>query len=429
MNKQSMLTWLLLAGVLFTVEDRQLLAQASQPGAATKTAPQGVKTTASDPLPPVMYGNPFATQAAGTTNGTQGSGSANGAAGVSSDQCSTGDVDPRSIAFVPDPLGMAPGGAPDSLSAPPAEMRPVNPVIKKCEGGRIIMRVETKRFYAYHVGDEIPISILILVDDGVQLKLTSLNQQIIGFQGSDFLMIPVRVVKIASRPYQGRPHSTLYGIQLSVQTFVTKSTLAFNLDLQYAVDVPPGVKQPNWRVLTTPDFVITNTPVITSANDDELEEGDLHPADYRLSWAQWPLMVGGLFMVVWFSFLRRMIVRFNRMRPGRIVPPEEKAWEVFSKVFSDAAAYGEFGTQYLRNIDAALRSYLAQSTKMKIEFLSLKEISALMEDDPRLPTIVSALSKCESVIYARTDQPVTLTEMQIDELHEELKKLVPEPKY
>jgi hypothetical protein len=210
-----------------------------------------------------------------------------------------------------------------------------------------------------------------------------------------------------------------------VQTFVTKPLVVFNLDLKYALDVPPGVKQPNWRILTTPDFVVTNSPVVTTANDDELEDGDLSPADYRSSWIQWPLMISGLFMVVWFTFLRRLIIRLNRMRPGRVVPPEERAWFVFNKVFSDARDYGEFGAPYLRNVEAALRAYLAQSCKMKIESLSVKEISSLMEDDPRLPTIVSALNKCESVIYARVDQPVALTESQIRELYDELQVLVP----
>jgi hypothetical protein len=62
---------------------------------------------------------------------------------------------------------------------------------------------------------------------------------------------------------------------------------------------------------------------------------------------------------------------------------------------------------------------------MKIQSLSVQEIASLMEDDPRLPTLVSALRKCESVIYARIDQPVKLTEVQIRELYDELQTLVP----
>ena len=50
-----------------------------------------------------------------------------------------------------------------------------------------------------------------------------------------------------------------------------------------------------------------------------------------------------------------------------------------------------------------------------------------MEDDARLATIVSALNKCESVIYARSDQPVKLSAAQIDELYQELTLLVPAP--
>jgi hypothetical protein len=424
MKKLQVFACLGLACVIFFSGDRRLHAQAIQPGTAAPFAMPDPSATSTTPQVPVMFGSQF-TAAAGVTGGAPSASGKQPSPGASDDPCSSILPDRSSIIIEPDPLGVAPGGGVDQLSEPSPVIRAKNPAIKKCEGGRILMRVESKRFYGYHLGDELPITIQIVADDGVQLNFDSLNQEILGFNGADFQLIPVRAVSIASRPYPSRPHSTLYGIELSVQTFVTKPLVVFNLDLKYALDVPPGVKQPNWRILTTPDFVVTNSPVVTTANDDELEDGDLSPADYRSSWIQWPLMISGLFMVVWFSFLRRLIIRLNKMRPGRVVPPEERAWSVFNKVFSDARDYGEFGSSYLRNVEAALRAYLAQSCKMKIESLSVKEISSLMEDDPRLPTIVSALNKCESVIYARVDQPVALTEPQVRELYDELQVLVP----
>lgn len=419
---------LLAAFALFVVEDRQAMAQASPPVAIAHhaTLPATAPAKASKlaiPLP-MAYGNPFVMP--GTAGGATKGVNSKIAAPVSADACS---VDPGGASATgdPDPLGLAPGGAADALSTTQPSPRAVNPAIKACESGRIIVRVQNKRFYAYHVGDEIPISVQILVDDGVQLDFTSLKQQVLGFGGSDFQLIPVRVVSIASRPYEHRPHSTLYGLELAVQTFVTKPSLVFNLDLKYAIDVPPGVKQPNWRILTTPDFVVTNTPVVTMSTDDELDEGDLQPADLRSSWVQWPLLVAGACLIVWFGFARGLVIRWNKARPGRVLTAEERAWNVFTKVFSDAEDYGEFSPQFLRNVDLALRIYLAHSTGMRIESLSIKEISALMEDDARLATIVSALNKCESVIYARSDQPVKLSAAQIDELYQELTLLVPAP--
>jgi hypothetical protein len=430
MKKQNTLSCLLLAGVLFLAGESTSQAQASQtgttvsPGAAVPLTAFDPSATSTTPQLPAVFGAPGASLS-GIASGAQSSSSGAPSSGASDDPCSSSLPDRSSIVIEPDPLGVAPGGGADQLTEPSPSIRAKNPAIKKCEGGRIIVRVESKRFYGYHIGDELPLSIQIVADDGVQLNFDSLNQQIVGFNGSDYQLIPVRAVSIASHPYSGRPHSTLYGIELSVQTFVTKPILIFNLDLKYALDVPPGVKQPNWRVLTTPDFITTNTPVITTSNDDEVEDGDLSPADFRSSWLQWPLMVTGLFMAVWFAFLRTLIVRLNRMRPGRVIPPEETAWAVFDRIFSDARDYGEFGAPYLRNIEATLRSYLAQTSKMKIKSLTIKEISSLMEDDPRLPIIVSVLKKCESVIYARVDQPVKLTESQIKELYDELQDLVP----
>ncbi len=373
--------------------------------------------------------DPLSSQTLPSTGGAaQTNVSARAIAGAKTDEdaCTTVQADPGMVIFVPDPLGFAPGGGADQFSSPPPELKPKNPVIKDCERGRIIMRVENRRFYAYHVGDEIPISIKILVDDSVQLNFASLKQDVIGFDGSDFQLIPVRQVDIASRPDPHRPHTILYGIELKVQTFVTKPMIAFNLDLQYAVDVPPGVKQPNWRILTTPDFVITTTPVVVD-NDDEPLEGDLKPDVIRQSWLGWPLTTAGLFMTIWFGFLRRLVVRFNRKRPGRIVPPNEIAWDVFAKVFSDAREYGDFNSNYLRKIDTALRKYLAQTSKMKIEALTIKELSAIMAEDPRLPDIISVLDTCESVLYAPADQPLELTLQQIGKLQADLIRIVPQP--
>ena len=425
MKTQQTFACLLVACAVFFAGESKLQAQVPQPSAAAAPMTAATPTATPSPLAAV---DPFLLSA-GVTGGAGGAAASaagkQSAPGASKDPCSSVLPDHSSIIIEPDPLGVAPGGGADQLSEPSPNIRSKNPAVMACEGGRILVKVSAKRFYGYHLGDELPISIQIVVDDGVQLNFDSLNQQILGFNGSDFQLIPLHAISVASRAVPNHPHSTLYDIELPVQTFVTKPTVIFNLDLKYAMDVPPGVKQPNWRILTTPDFVVTNTPVITTANDDEVDDGDLTPADFRSSWVQWPMMISGLFLIVWFSFLRRLLVKLNKLRPGRVVPPEEVAWSVFNKVFNDARVYGEFNASYLRNVEGALRAYLAQSTGMKIQSLSIKEISTLMEDDSRLPTLVSALRKCESVIYARIDQPVKLTDAQVRELYDELQTLVP----
>jgi hypothetical protein len=423
MKTQQTFARLLMACAVFFAGEGRLQAQVLPPSTPTATA--ATPTAIPSPLAAV---DPFLLPAGVTSGAGSAAASATGKSsspGASKDPCSSILPDRSSLIIDPDPLGVAPGGGADQLSEPSPSIRSKNPAVMSCEGGRVLVKVATKRFYGYHLGDELPLSIQIVVDDGVQLNFDSLNQQIIGFNGSDFQMIPVRPVSVASRPVPDHPHSTLYDIEMSVQTFVTRPNVVFSLDLKYAMDVPPGVKQPNWRMLTTPDFVVTNSPVITTANDDEVDDGDLTPADFRSSWVQWPLMISGLFLIVWFGFLRRLLVKLNKLRPGRVVPPEEVAWLVFNKVFNDARVYGEFNAAYLRNVEGALRVYLAQSTGMKIQSLSIKEISTLMEDDSRLPTLVSALRKCESVIYARIDQPVKLTDAQVRELYDELQTLVP----
>ena len=134
--------------------------------------------------------------------------------------CAANGTDPTAVMLIPGPLGVAPSGSDDGMSTPDSASEPSNPVVKACENGRIIIRVETPRFYAHHIGDEIPISIQILADDGVKFNFASLLQDILAFDGSSFILIPVRKIEIASHPATDRPHATLYGIDLSVQSFV-----------------------------------------------------------------------------------------------------------------------------------------------------------------------------------------------------------------
>src|SRR5271170_6026293 len=134
MTKQRILSCFLVACVFFVLEDRQLKAQATQPTTQPGSQPATAAPQASAPLQgpaasatqtapataaplPSVYGNPFnpSSNQANTTGSAQG-GSANNQAAISNDDpCSALPNASGSIAFEPEPLGMAPGGGSDSL--------------------------------------------------------------------------------------------------------------------------------------------------------------------------------------------------------------------------------------------------------------------------------------------------------------------------
>jgi hypothetical protein len=170
-------------------------------------------------------------------------------------------------------------------------------------------------------------------------------------------------------------------------------------------------------MLTTPDFIISTATL--ADNGKEAIEGDLSLAQIRESWATMPLIAIGLFIVLWFGGIRDLIGWLNRVRIAHQSPPEVQAWRVFKKVFTDAREYRQFTPIYAEKVASALRKYL------KMQSLTLEQIAATQKDDPRTQPLLTVLRRCHSVIYARVDQPVVLSETEIAEIYQIVVSLVP----
>lgn len=309
------------------------------------------------------------------------------------------------------------GGAPDEgfdeqpgdPSAPPT---PANPVQKVMEGGKIQMLVGSPRHFGNRIGDVVPIRVLILTDNSVTLDFTSLKQGVLGFNGSEFELAHDDPITVRSRQVQG--NKTLYIIDLRLQTFVIREPgVIFNLDLRYATERVGDSQQPNWKVLTTPDFFVTRSN--TADNGNELLEGDLDARSGASPWLMWPLLVTGFFLVgLWPGYL--LVSWLNRIRPGYRAPAHVVAWKKFTKALKDADEFG-FGPRHYKQIASALRVYLG------VEPHTVLEVGDRLHEHPQLATITSALSKCERVLYGGA----TLSDEENEELVRELEELVPRP--
>jgi hypothetical protein len=295
---------------------------------------------------------------------------------------------------------------------PPADqdLKPANPVQKSCEDGKIRIMVGSPREFGNRIADVVSVRVLILADDSVVIDLASLKQGIIGFNGNEFELARNNPITVRAQHKDGK---TLYVIDLKLQTFVPKPGVVFNLDLRYATGLVPGSTTPDWKVLTTPDFVVTTSN--TADNGEELLEGDLDKAGSPVPWLMWPLVSAGLFLVLLWPGLK-FVFWLNRIRPGRKVPANEIAWKVFDKVIPDALENG-FSEKHYKQIASALRRYLGVEPNTRLEVLDR------LKDHPQIETITSALSKCDRVLYAG----VKLSEAENRELVAEIKKLVPRP--
>jgi hypothetical protein len=324
----------------------------------------------------------------------------------------------QAVALPPD-LGMFFDASSATTTTGATTLVPKNPAQKTCEHGRISMQVLMDQPFANRIGALLPIEVMIKADAGVVFDFGSLKQNVLSFSGSDFLVVKDRDIELKAQPANKEKTIFVYKIVLPVQTFKTDKDIAFNLDLKYVVDLPAGTKQPNWKVLTTPDFVVTTSN--TADNGTQLQEGNVDKATVRSPWLMWFLVPAAVFFIFWPS-VKRFVFWLNRVRPGRKIPAEEIAWKVFRKVFNDAKDYGRMGPEFVKKIEAALRVYIIQ------ESATIEELKFRMKGDPRLDTIVSVITNLQAVHWARTDRPFNLSERALDDLYADLKKIVPMPK-
>jgi len=291
------------------------------------------------------------------------------------------------------------GGADNKPSEPP---QPVNPVRKVCEGGKVEILLGNSRHYGYRIGDHVRITVLVRVDENVVVDFSSLKQKKISFTGSDFELVEEPTVR--SQP--AGDGKVLHRIDLTVQSWVPMSVappeesrpgghLIFNLDLRYATELAADGKTPVWKVLTTPDFVVSGSNTVDHGTG--LLEGDLDAKTPRNPWPTMPLLIAGFFLVLFFPGL--MVVKYlNRIIPRKKVPQHVAAWRAFDKVMASTRD-GGFKVEHYAGIEGALRTYLQAVTGKPIEAATILEIRDFLDDHAQLAEIDTVISLCERAIY------------------------------
>ncbi|CAN5298111.1 hypothetical protein BH10CYA1_BH10CYA1_29030 [soil metagenome] len=302
--------------------------------------------------------------------------------------------------------------------APAADPKPENPVTKSCEDGKIQIMVGNKQQFGNRIGGIVEVRILLLVQDGVDIDFSSLQRGILNFDGTDrFHLAKDNPVAVSLEKKAGK---TLYTIDLRVQTFVPKPSVVFNIDLRYSTSLVAATQKPDWKVLTTPNFMVTTSNTLD--NGEDLNEGNMQPAVVALPWATRTLLYTGAGLVLLWP-LMSLIIWLLRKRPGRKIPPHEVAWATFTKVFKSGEAEG-YRESHFRNLVDALKGYLDAGTRTR------EEVSEMLKDSPKHDLIISALKKCDTALYVAKHNGTggnLLTDLEIAELVAQIKEIVPQP--
>jgi len=302
--------------------------------------------------------------------------------------------------------------------APAPDPKPENPVTKSCEGGKIQIMVGNEQEFGKRIGNIIDVRVLILADDSVTIDFGTLQRGILNFDGSDrFKLAKDNPVTISKQQKDGK---TLWTVDLRLQTYVPQPGVTFNLDLRYSNSFVPGTLKPEWKVLTTPDFLITRSNTVD--NGEELKEGNMEPGQISLPWPTKGLLWGGIGLAG-LCLMTPGVLWLLRRRPGRKLSANETAWLTFSEVFAEGESLGFHERHYRLMVDA-LKSYLGMGARTR------EEINILLQGDARHDTIVSAIQKIDLALYAsKTVKSAKdlLSKEQVVELIAQIKKIVPRP--
>jgi hypothetical protein len=336
-------------------------------------------------------------------------------------------------------------GFPFPPQAPAADPVPVNPAVKSVESGRVMVVVGSERHYGYHIGEVMPVTVVISVDPGIKLNFESLKRKILNVNGSDFEVIGSPVI---GTPEQ-RNGKDVYTINLLMRSWVIQKDLVLNVDFHYATDMLPDGKTPNWKPVTTPDFVVTTSNTVSNSEKDLLP-GDMseklspkpflvrpfkladlvpalkdHDVTRKIANADIvPLDVAAVALMLPLP-LWLLLLFVNRVRPGRKLSPAEAAWVMFDRVMAEAKEKGDLSYDNLNDIASALRAYLgiaqvptSQAAVALDSFFSEYENKAEM-----LTVAVSALSKLDRALFSKSE----LTGAEKLLLLKEVERLCPRP--
>lgn len=299
-----------------------------------------------------------------------------------------------------------------------ADPTPVNPAVKSLDSGRLMVAVGSTRNFGYHLGDLIPVTIVISADKNVMVNLESLKRKTLAVDGSDF-----ELAEAPSIIKEEKDGKSVYRVQLLLRSWVLKPVLVLNCDFHYATEMLPDGKTPNWKPVATPDFAVETSNTATEASK-ELLSGDMELKKSPSPMLVQPLKIGGWLLIsalpAWL-----LLALWRRVRPARPLTTAELAWVEFDRILDEAQSEGGISYEHLKQIAGTLRSYLRIEAVPTSEVaIPLEQFFALQDNKMELMTItVSALAKLERALYSK----LALTDAELSTLMSEIERIVPRP--
>ncbi|CAN5532452.1 hypothetical protein BH10CYA1_BH10CYA1_17600 [soil metagenome] len=298
----------------------------------------------------------------------------------------------------------------------PTPSTPVQSAAKVCDGGNIEVEVSSSSRFGNRIGDVINVDVKITVDPEILLDFTSLSQGVLKLQAKSQLTLALEnpVTIVGPELKDGK---NVYHIQVRVQNMLPVPA-SFSLDLRYRI----GSDSSGWKVLTTPDYLLTNS--ITVDSGANMLDGDLSTVPVNQPWPLKPLLFA-VFLLIALPLANEIRIWAIRQRPGYVPTATEAAWRMLNPVLNNSQPGFTIG--HAQIIELALRRYLVQDYPA-MPSMTRQEVAARMAQDARSEKVIRVLSLCDHVLYQVNSEGtlIVIAGDDADELKTLLKQLIPE---
>jgi hypothetical protein len=259
----------------------------------------------------------------------------------------------------------------------------------------IAARFETPRDFGYHIGDVIPLTLVIEAERGAVVDLESLPHR-----GQTVGRFEVRNVRIS---HVQTASGSAYRIEFALQTFVPATPAAGvefpPLDLRFAVAedrLADGGYA--YRAVTLPPTMFFLSPAATGPRALRPDKGSVVP---RAGWLFWSsVSLGALAIVTGGAMLARDLARWwHRRSIQRRSKAERRALATLVVLRNRYVACEAMTAVLFEKIGGVLRRFLGEQCGIPARVETVPQIKERFKGHPLEKEIGEVLERCSEVMY------------------------------
>jgi hypothetical protein len=293
---------------------------------------------------------------------------------------------------------LIPSGSSDMLPSQATDETASNTISEKSRGSfPIYPYFQMPRNFGYHIGDEIPLTLIIEVKKNIILDLVNLPHK--GEVHGDF---EVRNLKISRKE---SPNTTIYRIDFTLQTFKpvwAVDSLAFPpLDVLYATSEgkDPLSGEYQYISLLSPPHIISLSRTATYFNQMKAVKGVITE---ETTWLVWSTVLMGA--LLWVSTMSSWIRTWYRTRVAKVQPkkklsPREKALQTITETWEQYIINGGRVQDIFSKANLAFRKYLGEVYSIPTTGKTFLQLKEALQEKPYQVEILELLGKCHAILY------------------------------